>query len=105
MAAWPPLHPQNVTSLARDRRGLLTGRNGSLSNSCHRAEIIGYLARGHTALGDFVTAQKPFVGLKEALNQSLCSLPTSDMLDIVSNFMVKASHTVYCTSVAGTRKW
>ena len=44
--------------------------------------------RSHS-LGDFFTAQKSFVCLKEALKQTLCSLLTSDMLDIARNCHVK----------------
>ena len=39
--------------------------------------------RSHS-LGDFFAAQKTFVSLKKA-PKTLCSLPTSDMLDITSN--------------------
>ena len=60
---------------------------------------------GHTSLGDFFTAQKPCVSLQEAPKQTLCSLLTSDMLDIASNSMLKTSCTVSGTSLAGTRKW
>ena len=35
--------------------------------------------------GDYFAAQKPFVSLKDALKQTLCSLLTSDMLGIASN--------------------
>ena len=45
-------------------------------------------------LGDFFAAQKPFVCLKEAPKQTLCSLLTSDMLDIASNSMLKTSCTI-----------
>ena len=44
--------------------------------------------RSHS-LGDFFAAQKAFVCLKKAPKQTLCSLPTSDMLDITSNTHVK----------------
>ena len=40
-------------------------------------------------LGDFFAAQKTFVSLKKAPKQTLCSLPTSDMLDITSNTHIK----------------
>ena len=53
----------------------------------------------------FFTAQQPFVSLQEAPKQTLCSLLTSDMLDIASNSMLKTSCTVSGTSVADTRKW
>ena len=61
--------------------------------------------RSHS-LGDFVAAQKPFVCLKQApKQQTLCSLLTSDMLDIASNSMLKTGWTISGTSVADTRKW
>ena len=60
--------------------------------------------RSHS-LGDFVGAQKTFVVLKKAPKQTICSLPTSDMLDIASNSMFKTSCTVSGTSEADTRKW
>ena len=59
--------------------------------------------RSHS-LGDFFAAQKTFVSLKKAPKQTLCSLLTSDMLDIASNSMLTTSCTVSSTSVAGTRK-
>ena len=37
------------------------------------------------SLGDFFATQKPFVCLKKDPKQTLCSLLTSDMLDIASN--------------------
>ena len=40
--------------------------------------------RSHS-LRDFFAAQKTFVCLKEAPKQALCSLLTSDMLDILSS--------------------
>ena len=52
-------------------------------------------------LGDCFASQKPFVWLKE----SLCSLLTSDMLDIASNSLLKTSCTISGTSVADIRKW
>ena len=42
-----------------------------------------------TLLRGFFAAQKTFVCLKKATKQTLCSLPTSDMLDIASNSMLK----------------
>ena len=60
--------------------------------------------RSHS-LGDFFATQKPFVCLKEAPKQTLCSLLTSDMLDIASNSVLKTSCTISDTSVADTRKW
>ena len=60
--------------------------------------------RSHS-LGDFFAAQKTFVCLKKATKQTLCSLPTSDMLDIASNSILKTSCTISGTSVADTRKW
>ena len=48
-------------------------------------------------LGDCVAAQKPFVCLKEAPKQTLCSLLTLD-------FRVKTRCTIAGTSVADTRK-
>ena len=42
-------------------------------------------------LGIFFAAQKPFVFLKEAPTQTLCSLLTSDLLDIASISVVKPS--------------
>ena len=60
--------------------------------------------RSHS-LGDFFAAQKPFVGLKEAQKQTLCSLLTSDMLNIASNSVLKTSCAISGTSVADTRKW
>ena len=59
---------------------------------------------GSHSLGDFFAAQKAFVCLKKAPKQTLCSLPTSDMLDIASKSMVKTSCTISGTSVADTRK-
>ena len=55
--------------------------------------------RSHS-LGDFFAAQKAFVCFKKAPKQTLCSLPTSDMLDIAINSMFKTSSTIYGTSVA-----
>ena len=60
---------------------------------------------GHTSLCIYVTAQKPFVSLKKAQQQTLCSLLTSDMLDIASKFMLNTSCTDSGTSVACKRKW
>ena len=59
--------------------------------------------RSHS-LGDFFDAQKAFVCIKKAPKQTLCSLPTSDMLDIASKSMVKTSCTISGTSVADTMK-
>ena len=59
----------------------------------------------NTSLGDFCQCQQLFVSLKEALNQTLCSLPASDRLYIVSNSLPKTSCNTPGTSVAGTRKW
>ena len=42
--------------------------------------------RSHS-LGDFCAAQKTFETLKKAPKQTLCSLQTSDMVDIASNSM------------------
>ena len=44
--------------------------------------------RSHSS-SDFFAAQKHFVCLKEAQKQTLCSLLTSDMLDIASNLVLK----------------
>ena len=63
------------------------------------------LGQSSQSLGDFVAAQKPFVCLQEAQKQTLCSLLTSDMLDIASNSVVKTSCTNSGTSVADTRQW
>ena len=60
--------------------------------------------RSHS-LGDFFAAQKTFVSLKKAPKQTLCSLLTSDMLDIASNFMLKTSCTISGNSIADTKKW
>ena len=60
--------------------------------------------RSHS-LGNFFAAQKTFVSLKKAPKQTLCSLPTSDLLDIASNAMLKTSCTISGTLVADTRKW
>ena len=40
-----------------------------------------------------------------APKQTLCSLSTSDMMDIASNSILKTSCTISSTSVADTRKW
>ena len=56
-------------------------------------------------LGDLLADQKASVSLKVAPKQTLCSLPTLDMLHIASNSMLKTTCTVFSTSVAGTRKW
>ena len=53
----------------------------------------------------FFATQKPFVCLQEAPKQTLCSLLTSDMLDIASNSVLKASCAISDTSVVDTRKW
>ena len=54
----------------------------------------------------FIAVQKTLLCLKEALEQTLCSLLTSDMLDsVVFNFMLKTSCTISSASVADTRKW
>ena len=60
---------------------------------------------GSLFLGDVIAAQKPFVSLKRAPKQILCSLLNSDMLDIASNSMLKSSCTISDTSGAATRKW
>ena len=60
--------------------------------------------RSHS-LGDFFAVQKPFVCLKEAPKQTLCSLLSSDIIYIASNSMLKTSCTISGTSVADTRKW
>ena len=49
--------------------------------------------RSHS-LGDFFAAQKSFGSFKKALQQTLCSLRTSHMLDIASNSMLKNSCTI-----------
>ena len=49
--------------------------------------------RSHS-FGDFFAAQKTFVSLKKAPKQTLCSLPTSHMLDIASNSMLKSRCTI-----------
>ena len=43
--------------------------------------------------------------LYEAPKQTLCSLLTSDMLDMASNSMLNTSLNISSTSVADTRKW
>ena len=43
------------------------------------------------SLGDFFAVQKPFVCLQEVPKQTLCSLLTSDLLDIASNSVLKAA--------------
>ena len=59
---------------------------------CASAPSLAYIKvcvfTGHTSSGDFFTAKKYFVSLKEAPKQNLCSLLTSDMLDIASNSML-----------------
>ena len=60
--------------------------------------------RSHS-LGDFVAAEEPFVSLKEAPKQTLCSLLTSDMLGMASNYMLKTSCIISGISVADTGKW
>ena len=45
--------------------------------------------QGSHSLGDFCDAQKTVLCLKKAPKLTLCSLPTSDMLDITSNTHVK----------------
>ena len=57
-----------------------------------------------TLLRRFFAAQKHLVCLKEASKPTLCSLLTSDMLDISSNFVLKTTCTIPVTSVANTRK-
>ena len=57
------------------------------------------------SLGDFFAAQKTFLSLKKAPKLTLCSLLTSDMLDIASSSMLKISCIISGTSVADTRKW
>ena len=61
--------------------------------------------RRSNSLGDFVAAQNLFVCLQEAQKQTLCSLLSSDMLDIASNFVVKSSCSNSDTSIADTRQW
>ena len=58
--------------------------------------------RSHS-LGEFVAAEKPFVNLKEAPKQTLCSLLTSDMLDMASISMFKISCTISGASVGVSR--
>ena len=55
--------------------------------------------RSHS-LGDFFATPKPFVCLKKAPKHTLCSLLTSDMLDIARNSILKTSCTISGTSVA-----
>ena len=45
----------------------------------------------HTSLSDFSLPNKPCLSYKEAPKQTLCSLPTSDRLYIVSNSIPKTS--------------
>ena len=52
-------------------------------------EMDSYLEVGGQSLCDFFAAQQPFVCLKEAPKLTLCSLLTSDMLDIANNALVK----------------
>ena len=59
---------------------------------------MGSQKTGHTALGDFFTAQNAFVILKGALKQTLCLLSTSAMLYTESISMQKTSRTVSYTS-------
>ena len=54
--------------------------------------------RSHS-LDDFFAAQNVFGSLKKAPKQTLCSLPTSDMLDIANKSIISGA------SVADTRKW
>ena len=68
-------------------------------------ESVTFSALGSHSLGDFFAAQKTFVSLKKAPKQTLCSVPTSDMLDIASNSMLQTSCTISSTSVADTMKW
>ena len=65
---------------------------------------VGGGRRSHS-LGDFLATQKPFVCLKEAPKQTLCSLLASEMLDIASNSVLRTSCAISGTSVADTRKW
>ena len=59
--------------------------------------------RSHS-LGAFTVAQKAFACLKKAPKQTVCSLLTSDMLDVASNSTLKTSCTISGISVADTRK-
>ena len=61
----------------------------------------GLLSTGPTPSSLF-TAQKPFVSLLEAPKPTLCSLMTSDLLDIASNSMLTTS--LHKEKVAGTLK-
>ena len=71
---------------------------------CTRGGVGGGRQSECTLLRWFFGAQKTFVSLKKAPKQTVCSLPTSDMLDIASNSMFKTSYTISGTSVADTRK-
>ena len=53
----------------------------------------------------FLLHKKLFAIINETPKQTLCSLLASDMLDIVSDSMLKTSCTVSGTSVTKTRKW
>ena len=74
----------------------LKKNNGRKSVLFHTRRVGGRVGGGRRShsLGDFFAAQKPFVCLKEAPKQTLCSLLTSDMLDIASNSVLKTSFTI-----------
>ena len=65
----------------------------------------GVAVQRQLSLGDFFWMLKsPCYVLKEVPKQNLCSLLASNMLDIASISMLKTSCTIYCISVADTRK-
>ena len=57
------------------------------------------------SLGDFFAAQKPCVCLQEAPKHNLCSLLSSDLLDIANNSVLKIGCTISGTSVPDTKQW
>ena len=48
-----------------------------------------------TLIRRFFTAQNPLVCLQKALQHTLCSLLTSDMLDMENNSMLKTTCTIF----------
>ena len=73
------------------REGLKNGGKWDLFRTRGGGGVGGGGGRRSHSWGDFFAAHKPFLCIKEAPKQILCSLPTSDMLDIASNSMLKSS--------------
>ena len=86
------LHYLALMPLLREGLTTTTKKQSKVLNFPHYVRGGGGRGRGGQRtnfLGNFIAAQKPFVSLKKASKQTLCSLLTSDKLDIARKSMLK----------------